>query len=496
MSEYLFSRKDMQPPADVPADLLAGLVFFQLWRDQQYPFKEIANGDTLWWVDQKARTIDWELRAVQLHKAAYRSRSDALDQLRRGYGLLPADLNDYTWTRRNAGYLLVWAAEVVAPLDVPLPEGFKLRRNGYTPVDDLLRSQLVGLPAVGRPAVATAPPWMNAGPIASLLPIEETRYIPLAVRQEVQARDGGRCQVCGTDVGPMHIDHIKPWSKGGSNEAANLQLLCAKHNLSKGATYEGGEPRPELSLRPLPRLLSSLNRRTPHDATDLPGLVSDAVSAGLLDDAYALTVEIIRTGEFDDEVEDGVIDALRGVEGMAERLELLEGEIPGDALRRLASSQDELVAAEAALLLLIEHGDDLSDDEVSRFGAAAQGADDPWVRGSALLYWSDRDAARERELLLLAYGVDNLDVRSAAAAYLAEIEEDDDLAYEYARQALSSSDPRKSARGLLRLVRYWVGDDLDVAEAYATELARSEDPDFAVDGTKMLQFIAGERSRP
>jgi hypothetical protein len=46
-----------------------------------------------------------------------------------------------------------------------------------------------------------------------------------------------RCPACGSDLTevPYHIDHIHPRSKGGGDEAANLQLLCAKCNLDKRA---------------------------------------------------------------------------------------------------------------------------------------------------------------------------------------------------------------------------------------------------------------------
>jgi len=46
-------------------------------------------------------------------------------------------------------------------------------------------------------------------------------------------RDGYECAECG-EVEGLTIDHIMPLSKGGSDELDNLQLLCKKHNSSKG----------------------------------------------------------------------------------------------------------------------------------------------------------------------------------------------------------------------------------------------------------------------
>ncbi len=46
----------------------------------------------------------------------------------------------------------------------------------------------------------------------------------------------GCCVYCKDNLGrKYHVDHIVPLSKGGSNDPANLQLLCASCNLSKAA---------------------------------------------------------------------------------------------------------------------------------------------------------------------------------------------------------------------------------------------------------------------
>ena len=57
--------------------------------------------------------------------------------------------------------------------------------------------------------------------------------IPDDVKMFVWKRDGGRCIKCGSQEN-LEFDHIIPLSKGGSNTARNLQLLCEKCNRSKG----------------------------------------------------------------------------------------------------------------------------------------------------------------------------------------------------------------------------------------------------------------------
>ena len=57
--------------------------------------------------------------------------------------------------------------------------------------------------------------------------------IPDDVKTLVWQRDGGRCIKCGSQDN-LEFDHVIPLSKGGSNTARNLQLLCEKCNRSKG----------------------------------------------------------------------------------------------------------------------------------------------------------------------------------------------------------------------------------------------------------------------
>ncbi len=70
------------------------------------------------------------------------------------------------------------------------------------------------------------------------LAAERRRIIPSQVKLEVWQRDQGKCAVCGA-IDELHFDHIVPFSRGGASEtAANVQLLCARHNLAKSARIE------------------------------------------------------------------------------------------------------------------------------------------------------------------------------------------------------------------------------------------------------------------
>lgn len=61
--------------------------------------------------------------------------------------------------------------------------------------------------------------------------------IPDDVRLTVYERDDYRCAHCGT-AEDLSIDHIRPWSKGGTDDVENLQTLCRPCNSAKGDKWD------------------------------------------------------------------------------------------------------------------------------------------------------------------------------------------------------------------------------------------------------------------
>ena len=66
----------------------------------------------------------------------------------------------------------------------------------------------------------------------------------LRLRFQVLQRDRFACCSCGASPAikagvELHVDHVTPWSKGGQTFLENLQTLCSRCNLGKGAHGEG-----------------------------------------------------------------------------------------------------------------------------------------------------------------------------------------------------------------------------------------------------------------
>ena len=64
-----------------------------------------------------------------------------------------------------------------------------------------------------------------------------SKWIRRTTRLAIYLRDGLSCAYCGASIEDgaiLTIDHIKPRSKGGSNEPANLVTACKRCNSARG----------------------------------------------------------------------------------------------------------------------------------------------------------------------------------------------------------------------------------------------------------------------
>ena len=69
------------------------------------------------------------------------------------------------------------------------------------------------------------------------------------LRKAILSRDCHLCQPCkanGRIVPATQVDHIKPKAKGGTDEAGNLQAICAPCHQAKTIRDAGGKVKPTI----------------------------------------------------------------------------------------------------------------------------------------------------------------------------------------------------------------------------------------------------------
>ena len=92
-------------------------------------------------------------------------------------------------------------------------------------------------PEPAHPEAARPEPARPGAPVAAGR-ATDARRIPAAIRREVWARDGHRCQypldsggICAS-THRLELDHLWPVALGGASTADNLRVLCQAHNLA------------------------------------------------------------------------------------------------------------------------------------------------------------------------------------------------------------------------------------------------------------------------
>ncbi len=67
---------------------------------------------------------------------------------------------------------------------------------------------------------------------------QKSRYISKQTKYRVYKKASGKCEICGSTKN-LQYDHHTPHAKGGSNEEANIRLLCSNCNLRQGVLIFG-----------------------------------------------------------------------------------------------------------------------------------------------------------------------------------------------------------------------------------------------------------------
>ncbi len=114
-------------------------------------------------------------------------------------------------------------------------------KYGYDPYYRVFGSWIMALQAVTeRDESAAAAGVSGGGHDERHVDEHRRKTVPLGLRVTILKRDKYSCRMCGRSPGTtphieLHVDHIVPVVKGGTNAPENLQTLCNECNVGKGA---------------------------------------------------------------------------------------------------------------------------------------------------------------------------------------------------------------------------------------------------------------------
>lgn len=121
--------------------------------------------------------------------------------------------------------------------------------NGdYQPLNITNRRRAIGLIVLGKAEVletgedeVASPSTRLPAPVVIRLGyfIRRPRVAVRLSRKAIFARDGYRCQYCGTHGVQLTVDHVMPRARGGENSWENLVTACKRCNNRKGGRTAG-----------------------------------------------------------------------------------------------------------------------------------------------------------------------------------------------------------------------------------------------------------------
>jgi hypothetical protein len=225
-------------------DEMGASLWFNMWQRRLWPYKELGEGDTLYWYDTKEQAIVWRSRVAKVERFEYANKGEVVKRFKRSFGV-DDSYDPYFDKAKDQGYCLAYKVHSLDRLDVPKPAEFRFPMDGWLrcsddKATDWLRSLSASKSADGpsaRELARTAtqiaetdyfsPASLTDERKKKLREIVERRGQP-DFRKKLIAAYSGRCAVTGCDAeAALEAAHIVPYTGPKSNHVTNGLLLRA-----------------------------------------------------------------------------------------------------------------------------------------------------------------------------------------------------------------------------------------------------------------------------
>ena len=137
--EYIISRGFRLPDSAVE---LEQRLFFNLWRSQLWPYRELSEGDVLYWYETPTAKIVWKSRVDRVQKFPYQTKAEVVETLRKGGGNVSTD--PYFVKASPTGFCLAYKVSAAEQVQLPKPNGFQFPQQGWLKVDPEISKTWLG----------------------------------------------------------------------------------------------------------------------------------------------------------------------------------------------------------------------------------------------------------------------------------------------------------------------------------------------------------------
>ena len=223
---------------------MADKLWFNMWLYRLWPYKELHEGDTLYWYDSTEQAIVWRSRVAQVERFEYANKTEVHTRFETVFGVTGLS-EPYFDKAKDKGYCLAYKLDSLVRLNVLKPAEFKFPMEGWLRCSEVDTAEwLKNLPASVSPDGLSADKLLKTATVlaeagyfspASLKDEREKklreivqRRGQLEFRNKLVASYQGQCVVTGCNaVDALEAAHIVPYTGPLSNDITNGLLLRA-----------------------------------------------------------------------------------------------------------------------------------------------------------------------------------------------------------------------------------------------------------------------------
>jgi hypothetical protein len=237
--EFVTSR-GIALPSDAKG--MASSVWFNLWKNQLWPYQELSEGDILYWYSSIQKTLVWKSRISKIARFPYTSKNEVKKRLRVLFGNV-GSYDDYFKVAAEKGYCIAYKVDSISRLDIPKPPELTFPRTGWLRCSDKgARKWLDNVKHIGIPdgyaedELSEAASEVDESGYFSPATLEDERKRTIRAivsrrgQSEFRAKlidaYGGRCAVTGCDaLAALEAAHIFPYIGPKTNHVTNGLLV-------------------------------------------------------------------------------------------------------------------------------------------------------------------------------------------------------------------------------------------------------------------------------
>jgi hypothetical protein len=137
-------------PLPTDAGEMANKLWFNMWQKKHWPYRELEEGNTLYWFDTKKQSVIWHSRVHKVERFEYANKDEARKRFLAAFGLF--DLNDqYFDNAKDHGFCIAYKVDSIVPVNVPKPSDYKFPMIGWLRCSDSSHDWLKNLQASSSP---------------------------------------------------------------------------------------------------------------------------------------------------------------------------------------------------------------------------------------------------------------------------------------------------------------------------------------------------------